>query len=345
MSEEYHNNKYDVVFLLSGGIGNVLEALYAVEHCLKNTAKVGIYLENVNHGFVEYVRECYGNVLLSTPEKISTKYLIHSFTFQGRVEVAYDYYFYIQPDFTSSAYLSETEQYLSVVHAFFPSRHESTVLEKLKGCNSSRLNELKIQEKIVLYPGCSSNKAASRWPYYIELMKRIGEERVIFIGGNDDIDFRYSYIYPKAFAKLFPQKVLNNRQMWNVFKGLKLLKPHAHYEGIEKRKNAYFNCFSWSELVETFKRCKFFIGNDGGLTHLAAAAGAKGVAIFGPTSVEKNRPYNRQMKVITDGLKCQPCSFGVNGVNMTKYYINCPYQLKCINDIRVTDLLPYIAQE
>jgi heptosyltransferase III len=38
------------------------------------------------------------------------------------------------------------------------------------------------------------------------------------------------------------------------------------------------------------RRSAAFVGNDSGVSHLAAAAGAKGVAIFGPTSPDRWRP-------------------------------------------------------
>jgi heptosyltransferase III len=44
------------------------------------------------------------------------------------------------------------------------------------------------------------------------------------------------------------------------------------------------------ELAAIAAQCSFFIGNDSGVSHLAAASGARGVAIFGPTDPVRWRP-------------------------------------------------------
>ena len=45
------------------------------------------------------------------------------------------------------------------------------------------------------------------------------------------------------------------------------------------------------EIYELFKFCKLFIGNDSGLTHLAAASNIKTLALFGPSKNEIYRPW------------------------------------------------------
>ena len=47
------------------------------------------------------------------------------------------------------------------------------------------------------------------------------------------------------------------------------------------------------EIFELLKLCKFFIGNDSGLTHLAAASKIKTLALFGPSRDEKYRPWGK----------------------------------------------------
>jgi len=56
-------------------------------------------------------------------------------------------------------------------------------------------------------------------------------------------------------------------------------------------------------------RSKIFIGNDGGLAHIAAALGTKTYIIFGYTSQLKVKPP--QAIAITKGLPCQPCQYTV----------------------------------
>ncbi|MBF6559334.1 MAG: glycosyltransferase family 9 protein [Candidatus Binataceae bacterium] len=47
------------------------------------------------------------------------------------------------------------------------------------------------------------------------------------------------------------------------------------------------------EVAAIARLASGFIGNDSGVTHLAAAAGAPGIAIFGPTDPERWRPIGR----------------------------------------------------
>jgi len=318
----------------------VIEALYAVEYAMSRSLNVGIFMAEINESFKTYLRNCYGDtIVLDAVDTIHTKHLIHSFTFPDRLNVTFDNYFYVQPDCCSSQYLSETEQYLSIMRALFPSDYISSTLRYLKGANTERVKKLDIANKIVLYPGCSSFRSVSRWPHYLELMERMGKQNVIFVGGNDDLHVECSYIYPKYIAGVFPQNILNKKWFWDLLKKTHLLTPWAHCNYLEKSDNSYFGYFSWAELVEIFTRCKLFIGNDGGLMHLAAASGAKGVAIFGATSEKKSGPYNPTIKRLHTTYECQPCFFGVGGVKMPIYYINCPYGVRCLSDISVDMVL------
>ncbi len=47
------------------------------------------------------------------------------------------------------------------------------------------------------------------------------------------------------------------------------------------------------EIFELLKLCKFFLGNDSGLTHLAAASNIKTLALFGPSRDENYRPWGK----------------------------------------------------
>ncbi len=48
-----------------------------------------------------------------------------------------------------------------------------------------------------------------------------------------------------------------------------------------------------AEVAAIMRRAAGFVGNDSGVSHLAAAAGAPGLAIFGPTDPERWRPRGR----------------------------------------------------
>jgi heptosyltransferase-1 len=64
---------------------------------------------------------------------------------------------------------------------------------------------------------------------------------------------------------------------------------------------------SLEELVALCKPAKLFVGGDTGPMHFAAAVGAPIVAIFGPTSSDRNGPFRREDIVVERRLPCRPC--------------------------------------
>jgi heptosyltransferase I len=55
---------------------------------------------------------------------------------------------------------------------------------------------------------------------------------------------------------------------------------------------------SLAGLIDATRRATAVIGVDSGPLHLAAALGKPGVAIFGPTSPERNGPYGTSFTVL-----------------------------------------------
>jgi heptosyltransferase-3 len=52
-------------------------------------------------------------------------------------------------------------------------------------------------------------------------------------------------------------------------------------------------------LAAVLERCALFIGHDSGVSHIAAAAGAPSVLLFGPTDPEVWAPANRYVSIVT----------------------------------------------
>lgn len=61
------------------------------------------------------------------------------------------------------------------------------------------------------------------------------------------------------------------------------------------------------ELAAVLARCAGFVGNDSGVSHLAAAVGAPAVAIFGPTDPAVWAPRGERVTVLWKGVDCSPC--------------------------------------
>lgn len=83
------------------------------------------------------------------------------------------------------------------------------------------------------------------------------------------------------------------------------------------------NQLSLRQLITLFQQCQLFLGNDSGPMHLAAAAGARVHAIFGPSNDTLWRPLGDKSQVIRHPIPCESnCS--------TKF---CAVNRRCINTL------------
>lgn len=65
---------------------------------------------------------------------------------------------------------------------------------------------------------------------------------------------------------------------------------------------------SLPEVTALASRARLFIGNDSGIAHIAAAAGAPCVVIFGSSNRNHWRPWtNKPNEIVFEELPCQPC--------------------------------------
>ena len=60
-------------------------------------------------------------------------------------------------------------------------------------------------------------------------------------------------------------------------------------------------------LAAIIKRCNLFVGNDSGITHLAAAVGTRTIAIFGSTDSNIWGPRGEQVRILCKKFHCNPC--------------------------------------
>ena len=65
---------------------------------------------------------------------------------------------------------------------------------------------------------------------------------------------------------------------------------------------------SLNELAAVLRKCDLYVGNDSGVTHLAAAVGIPVVALFGPTDPRVWGPRGDKVLTVYKGLECSPCS-------------------------------------
>lgn len=83
-------------------------------------------------------------------------------------------------------------------------------------------------------------------------------------------------------------------------------------------------------LAAIIKRSDLFVGNDSGITHLAAAVGTPTISIFGPTDPRMWGPRGEQVKILYKKSPCSPCSFDTRR--------NCFSQI-CLEGVTVEDVI------
>jgi ADP-heptose:LPS heptosyltransferase len=81
---------------------------------------------------------------------------------------------------------------------------------------------------------------------------------------------------------------------------------------------------SLGQLAALLARCELYLGNDSGVSHLAAGLGVVTAVLFGPSDVAHWAPRGRNVTVMTQNVDCAPCT-----VSTMK---SCPHR-KCLTTL------------
>jgi len=128
-------------------------------------------------------------------------------------------------------------------------------------------------KKILIHPGSGSH--LKNWPiqYFLKLERLLsddGFEPVFILGPAED-----------RAAEIFLQNGVSEKKIMQLFDLLK--------------------------LVDVLKTGGAFIGNDSGVSHLAAFIGLPTLVIFGPTQPLRWCPMGRHVAALSCHLDCDPC--------------------------------------
>jgi heptosyltransferase-1 len=86
------------------------------------------------------------------------------------------------------------------------------------------------------------------------------------------------------------------------------------------------------ELAALASLTDLFITTDTGPMHLAAAAGAKVLALFGPTAPRRTGPYGPSHIIVRSGISCSPC-----------FQRKCEIGVRCMEEITVDEVMEKIT--
>ena len=89
-----------------------------------------------------------------------------------------------------------------------------------------------------------------------------------------------------------------------------------------------------SRAAALLARCDVYLGNDSGITHLAAIAGVRTVALFGPSNARQWAPRGRRVTIVSRNIECSPCQ-----IPMMK---SCPHHA-CLSELHPKDVIGVMA--
>ena len=125
--------------------------------------------------------------------------------------------------------------------------------------------------KIIIHPGSGSPKKT--WPYFEELTHRLGKQAI-------------------SLWERVPEERVRITDMRHA------CDPHPALRADLSQGERFLSGLTLREVVGHLRRCRAYIGNDSGITHLAAYLGCPTIALFGPTDPRTWGPFGRRSRII-----------------------------------------------
>jgi ADP-heptose:LPS heptosyltransferase len=85
-----------------------------------------------------------------------------------------------------------------------------------------------------------------------------------------------------------------------------------------------------SQVAALLARSDLYLGNDSGISHLAAALGVRTVTLFGPSDARQWAPCGDKVTILCQGTDCSPCQ-----ISAMK---SCPHR-KCLNEFYPSEII------
>jgi hypothetical protein len=154
---------------------------------------------------------------------------------------------------------------------------------------------------LVLGPGCKTGEmAAKRWPYFPELADHFDD--VAVVGTSDDLRQTDGGLMRFGF-----------------------------------RVRNFVDRLTLRETAEVIAAASAFVGNDSGLSHIAAAVGTPVVMIFGPTPDHTLGRFPPNVRVLRRGSSCEPCWFGAR-------FRACAGRIDCLHAVPVDAVVSLLGE-
>jgi len=95
-------------------------------------------------------------------------------------------------------------------------------------------------------------------------------------------------------------------------------------------------CGALADAAAVLERCRFYVGSDSGLGHLAAAVGTAPVTIFAPADPDRVCPFGYRHLVVRPSKSCSPCLLYPFAATRPKIKCSSP---ACVAEVSVQQVL------
>jgi ADP-heptose:LPS heptosyltransferase len=92
---------------------------------------------------------------------------------------------------------------------------------------------------------------------------------------------------------------------------------------------------SLDRLMAVLARCSLYLGNDSGISHLAAAVGSPTAAVFGPSDAGRWTPRGKNVLLLRQNVLCSPCTIPAMKA--------CPHR-ECLTGLRPGAVIRQLEQ-
>lgn len=318
-----------ILIIRSGALGDSIVTLPAILALRKRWPDSHIEVIGSSPLLQLVNRTCYADRVVSIEQREFSNF----FTRGGKLPVDWIYYF----------------KSFDLVVCFI---RDAVLLENIRRAGSKNVIGA------TLLPGEEENKHAV--DCFLDVIKPLGiagdGAPQIFLN-KDDRDFASRFwkkcgfgssavvsIHPGSGSakKMWPLQRFREIAEWLVSIGVKVLVPCGEADEVVTAKMiegfssemAVIKGSSLLELAAVFERCRFFFGNDSGLSHLASAVGIPAICIFGPTDPNIWAPRGK-VTVIRKKVPCSPCA--------REKMSSCNNQM-CLNVVEAEDVRERIEE-
>ena len=187
------------------------------------------------------------------------------------------------------------------------------------------------ERKPLLYVNEEDSRASS-----LMLSSRGIEDRSFIIGINPGAEYGSAKRWPEERFAVVGKWAA---ERWNakvvIFGSSSETEISAKVASLMRPANSVNLCghTTLGQAMALIKRCNFYLTNDSGLMHIAAAFNIPLVAIFGPTDHVVTSPVSNNARIIRHSIDCSPCLKEV-----------CPSDHRCMLSIEPEEVWEKMAE-